>query len=200
MFYRLAYWVGFTPWERASETHGQLIGALLDREQSERQPPYGSALDLGCGTGRWSVDLARRGWNVVGVDAVPKALRGARVRAQNAGVDVRFLRGDVTSLGTLGVGTGIDFFLDVGCFHGLSDSEREAMGRGVTSVASTDATFLVLVWKPGRRGPLPRGASRSDLEGAFSGWKVIAEDPMPAAALPKALQNADPRCYRLRRG
>jgi len=200
MFYKLAYWLGFTPWERASETHGHLIAQMLDREEKERRAPYGTALDVGCGSGMWSVELARRGWNVVGVDNVPKALGRARGRAESAGVDVRFVRGDVTALGELGIGSGFDFLLDLGCFHGLNDRQRAAMGREVTALAAPGATFLVLAWAPGRRGPLPRGASRQDLEAAFAGWKVIADDPVAAEALPRALQNADPRCYRLRRG
>lgn len=200
MFYRLAYWLGFTPWERASVTHGHLLAALLDREQAERKVPYGSALDLGCGSGIWSVELARRGWSVVGVDKVPRALERARDRAQAAGVDVRFVRGSVTALGELGIGSGFQFLLDVGCFHGLNDAQRAAMGREVTALAASGATLLELVWAPARRGPLPRGASRQDLETAFAGWKVIAEDPIAGEALPKALQNADPRCYRLRLG
>jgi SAM-dependent methyltransferase len=200
MFYKVAYWLGFTPWERASETHGHRIAKLLNREDEERRAPYGSALDLGCGSGIWSVDLAQRGWTVVGVDNVPKALRRARARAESAGVDVRFVRGDVTALGKLGLGSDFELLLDLGCFHGLNDAQREAMGREVTALAAPGATLLELVFTPGRRGPLPRGASRQDLEAAFAGWKVIAEDPIAAEALPKALQNADPRCYRLRRG
>jgi SAM-dependent methyltransferase len=62
-----------------------------------RRPPYGSALDLGCGSRRWSIELARRGWQVVGVDVVAKAVRRARRRAQDEGVDVTFVEGDVTA-------------------------------------------------------------------------------------------------------
>lgn len=199
-FYQLAYWLGFTPWEHASETHGQEIATFLDREDAEREPPYGSALDLGCGSGMWSVDLARRGWDVVGVDAVPKALRRARERASSAGVDVRFLLGDVTDLQKSGVGSGFRFFLDVGCFHGLNEAERAAVGRGVSSVAAPEATMLLLAWKPGRRGPLPRGVSRDEIQSAFAGWSVVAENPVSREALPGPLRNADPRIYRLRRG
>lgn len=48
--------------------------AWLDREQEGREPPYGKALDIGCGTGRDSVELARRGWEVTGIDMIPKAV------------------------------------------------------------------------------------------------------------------------------
>ena len=77
LFYTAAYWLGFTPWEHAS-THPPArrhITALFEREESGRQPPYGRALDLGCGRGYWSVTLAQRGWNVTGVDLAGNAVR-----------------------------------------------------------------------------------------------------------------------------
>lgn len=62
------------------------IDALIEREERERQQPYGTALDLGCGSGIWSVSLAKRGWDVTGIDVVPKAITRADRRAQEAGV------------------------------------------------------------------------------------------------------------------
>ncbi|MDP2480717.1 MAG: methyltransferase domain-containing protein [Candidatus Palauibacterales bacterium] len=199
LFYRLAYALGVTPWEKATDTHGHLIAPLLYREEAGCELPYGPALDLGCGAGYWAVELARRGWEVTGIDSVPKALRRARARTRAAGVEVRFVQGDVTRLEDAGVGSGFRFLYDLGCFHGLTDEERVAMGRGVSAVAAPDATLLELVWRPGRRGPLPRGASPEDLEAAFVGWKVMGDDPLDATALPGPLRDADPRCYRLRR-
>jgi ubiquinone/menaquinone biosynthesis C-methylase UbiE len=74
------------------------IADLFAREEEGREPPYGPALDLGCGSGIWAVQLARRGWQVTGVDFVPKALRRARSRAEEAGVELRLLEGDVKTL------------------------------------------------------------------------------------------------------
>jgi SAM-dependent methyltransferase len=42
-------------------------------------------LDLGCGTGTYSVALAERGFNVVGLDFAPGMLRRARAKARAAG-------------------------------------------------------------------------------------------------------------------
>jgi SAM-dependent methyltransferase len=200
LFYRIAYWIGFTPWERMSSLpiHDQII-ALLDREESERKKPFGKALDLGCGSGFGAVKLATRGWEVTGIDIVAKPLRTARKRAREAGADVRFVHGDITALRSAGVGSGFQFILDLGAVHGHNDVERRAAGREITAVAAPGATLLMAAWKPARRGPFPRGASRQDIEAAFPGWTVIAEEAANVTGAPGPVKKADPRFYRLRR-
>jgi SAM-dependent methyltransferase len=54
-----------------------------------------SALDLGCGSGRLTLELARRGAATTGVDTSAKALAAARDRARAAGVDVTFAHADM---------------------------------------------------------------------------------------------------------
>lgn len=186
LFYQVAYRVGFTPWERAA-THrpaAAKIAALLKREESGLQPPYGPALDLGCGTGIWSVELARRGWQVTGIDLVSKALRSARERAREAGLEVRFLQGNITALRAAGVGSEFRLVWDFGTVHGLTPAQREAVGREVSAAAAPDATLLMLAWAPGRRRPLPRGASREEIVAAFPGWEIIDEEAFDASGLP----------------
>ena len=146
-----------------------------------------------------SVELARRGWEVTGVDLIPAALREAEARAQKADVHVRFIEADATALRRSGVGVGYVFALDIGLFHGLTSTERNAMGREVTAVTAPGATLLMLAFAPGRRGPLPAGASRSDVEQAFPEWSLVAEDTAPGDVLPRPLRNARPMFYRLRR-
>ncbi len=110
------------------------------------------------------------------------------------------MRGDVTALGDAGLGSGYRLLLDTGTFHGLSDEQREAMGRGLSAVAAEDATLLLDCFAPRRRGPLPRGASRADVERAFPGWEIT--DVEVADSEPDALARLfrfDERFYRLRR-
>ncbi len=200
--YKAFYQFGITPWE-GDPIHGpaaEQISTLLDREETSRTAPYGSALDLGCGTGIWSVRLAQRGWQVTGIDVVPKAIRGAQARAQAAGVNVRFVEGDVTALQAARVGSDFAFVLDFECFNHLNEVQRRAVGREVTAVAAPGATILLLVWGPGRRWPLAPGASRSHIDAAFPGWTVIGEDVYAArSTLPVWLKNVDLRFYRLAR-
>lgn len=197
-WYRLLYAVGITPWEQDTETLAPQLGTLLTIEEARRAAPYGRALDMGCGTGRWSVELARRGWHVVGVDVIPKAVSAARRRAEAAGVDVTFVEGDVTDLRGAVVGSGFSFVLDVECFNHLTDSQREAVGREINAVTSADASLLVLAWTRARRGPLPPGATPGDLMAALPGWQITDEQAYDGA-LPLPLKNVAPRWYRLRR-
>lgn len=176
MNWRLAYTIGFHPWEDTDLPFARKISELFDREEKGRQPSYGLALDLGTGSGIWGIELAKRGWEVTGIDIVDKALRRARERAQKAGVNVRFVRGDVTALRAAGVGSGFRLVLDTGTFHDLNGAQRDAIGREVSAVAAPDATVLLLVW-PQRRRPLIRGANRSEIEAAFPGWRVTDVEP-----------------------
>ena len=56
-----------------------------------------SVLDMGCGTGRHSIELARFGCKVTGVDLSEGMLRQARSGALQAGVLLRFIEADATS-------------------------------------------------------------------------------------------------------
>jgi hypothetical protein len=202
MNYRLAYTIGFHPWEDLAE-HPPFADRLLQlvgREEDASGPPYGPALDLGTGSAVWGVKLAQRGWKVTGIDVVEKALRHACERVDEAGAEMRLVRGDVTALREAGVGKGFRLLLDTGTFHGLSDAQRETMGREVSAVAAADATVILDCFAPRRRGPLPRGASRTDIEQAFPGWaitdvEVADTEPDPIARLFRF----DERFYRLRR-
>ncbi len=200
--YRLFYRLGFHPWEDLAEhpPFAEKLAELFEREESGREPPYGAALDLGCGSAVWGLKLAARGWQVTGVDLVEKALERGRERARDMGDDLRLVQGDVTNLRATDVGSDFRLILDTGTFHGLTADQRAAMGREVSAVAADDATVLLDAFAPRRRGPLPRGASRIDIEAAFPDWEItdveVADtDPDPIAKLFKF----DERFHRLRR-
>jgi len=57
-------------------------------------PPGGSILDVGCGTGRHSIELARRGYSVTGLDLSREMLARAAASADAAGVSVEWVHAD----------------------------------------------------------------------------------------------------------
>jgi SAM-dependent methyltransferase len=202
MNYKLAYRFGFHPWEDAASDPPfvEKISEILDREEQCHEPPFGQALDIGTGSGIWGIELARRGWQVTGVDMVEKALDRARDQVEDAGVEMKLVHGDVTALRDSGIGSGFRLLLDTGTFHGLTGDQRQAMGREVTAVAAPDATLLLLVW-PRRRRPLIRGANRNEVEEAFPGWNITDVEPSHFS-LPKPMEillRPDEHWYRLRR-
>lgn len=56
-------------------------------------------LDLACGFGRHSLELARRGFAVTGVDITPDYIQYAREQAKSEGLDARFLCADIREVG-----------------------------------------------------------------------------------------------------
>src|SRR6266705_6723700 len=160
--YAVMYRLGFAPWERrpVAPTWQRVTegpGAL----------PPGRALDVGCGTGRDAVYLAKRGWQVTAVDIVDTAIARARQRAAHEGVEVQWVAGDVTALGGLGLGPGYTLLYDFGCIQGLPDSARKGAVAAMTGLAGPDAMLLLVAFAPGRRALLPRGMGEEEVTGLF---------------------------------
>jgi SAM-dependent methyltransferase len=74
----------------------------LDEEFILRHCPRpGRLIDLGCGTGRLLLHLARRGYWALGVDLSPEMLAVARAKALAEGLPVHLLRANLTELDSL---------------------------------------------------------------------------------------------------
>ena len=79
-------------------------GRFADRAEKEAvmsllEPRPGmKVLDVGCGTGNYSLELAGMGLAVTGLDASPEMLKVARAKAEERGLDVEFVLGDALHL------------------------------------------------------------------------------------------------------
>lgn len=62
-------------------------------------PPGSSVLDIGCGTGRTTIPLARMGYRVTGIDVAPKMLERAHLSASREHLDLDFRVMDARQLG-----------------------------------------------------------------------------------------------------
>jgi len=194
--YARLYRFGFTPWERYATAAAASIAARLDREEAERSRPRGRALDLGCGRGLYTPELARRGWEAVGIDYVPAAIEAAKAKSRGA-ARLSYVVGDVTRLPPAQLGT-FDFFLDIGCFQGLDTGQRLSEGSGVSALANPGATLLLLSFGPSRWRWLVEGASQEEVQTAFAGWEMLASKPAGTAGLGWPMNQTAPRWYRLR--
>ncbi len=132
LFYNFMYLTN-PPWDTGI-TPPELVSFV------ESYPP-GKALDLGCGTGTNAIYMAQKGWEVSGVDFVGRAIRTARRKARQAGVQVKFYLDDVTRL--KGITGPFNLILDIGCFHNLQGREKITYIQNLERLLDTGGTFLI---------------------------------------------------------
>jgi SAM-dependent methyltransferase len=75
-----------------NEAEVDFVVQALELEPGER------VLDVACGVGRHSIELARRGLRVTGLDLSAPSIERARAAAEDAGVHVEFVHGDMREL------------------------------------------------------------------------------------------------------
>lgn len=68
------------------------IEAEINRDKSIK------IIDIGCGTGRHTIELTKRGYNVTGVDLSENQIKRARQKGQKAGVTIDFQTQDARNL------------------------------------------------------------------------------------------------------
>ncbi len=88
-------------------------------------PENAPAIDSACGEGRDAIYLARRGFNVLGIDSSRLAIETARGRALAEGLDVDFTVGDMTSLSTIGA-MEFDLVINIDALHLVVDPSSRA--------------------------------------------------------------------------
>jgi ubiquinone/menaquinone biosynthesis C-methylase UbiE len=93
-----------SPWQRFHDLEAPIYDELCYTQNTDQElefmidllnlAPGASILDLGCGTGRHAVGLARKGFSVTGIDLSSGMLAQARAKAGAANVEIDLIQAD----------------------------------------------------------------------------------------------------------
>ncbi len=126
------------PWEIKEAP--QELKAYIETSKSSG----GTALDAGCGTGNFSVYLAKNGYSVTGVDYSEKALTIARKNNEELKLPITYIHTDLTELEKAVAGTTYDLILDYKVSHHLSSERlKEYIAQCVSILKSKGRILLV---------------------------------------------------------
>jgi SAM-dependent methyltransferase len=97
-FFRFMYDRESAVWQRRHDEpeHRERVERIAGELATVVAPP-GPVADLGCGPGAYALALARRGYDVVGVDGSPRMVQVARTRAARDKIDATFDVRDVSA-------------------------------------------------------------------------------------------------------
>lgn len=164
ILFRCVYWFK-APWDV-----GGPQPIVQELEQSGRIT--GRVLDVGCGTGDTAIFLAQKGYEVMGIDVVPKAIDLATARAKRAGSEIPFRVFDALKLDQLH--ERFDTVIDAGLFHNLSDNSRIRYSASLGSAMEPGGVFHMLCFSDSQPGFIgPRRISREEICQTFlQGWHI----------------------------
>jgi len=107
-------------------------------------PSGWQALDLGTGTGHDAVYLIQQGFDVIGIDISPTAVRLARENASHHGLFAFFQWGDIRDIPV--EDHWVDFVNDRGCFHLLEAMDQPKAVEEIARVLKPRGLFLLRVF------------------------------------------------------
>lgn len=150
--------VGFQRWSAIYGGHAALShvrrnirdghAAMLAQAESwlreHHWSPIPHVLDAGCGTGLFSVALAKCGFFVTGIDLAPQMIEAAALHASDAGLhtQTRFHAGDLESLAA------DERFDAVACFDVLIHYPAPAFAQMLTALARRTRGPLLFTYAP----------------------------------------------------
>lgn len=161
-FYQNAKTPKDVPWHR-DEPDEFLVEVIKKRGKP------GNALDLGCGTGSYSVYLAKHGYAVTGLDLFPRALEMGEQQARSGNVQVKWVQSDLFDWQP---GRKFDFILDSGCLHSLVGGNLGRYKERILSWLAPGGDYVLGHW--GKKHAFdwlpigPRRRSRQRIEKLFA--------------------------------
>ncbi len=134
----------------------------------------GHVLDAGSGTGDNAIFLAKRGFQVIGIDIVQRAVEIAKERAAGQKADAEFRVGDALQLRSYFHRGEFDSVVDSGLFHSLMDEERPTYVEEIDWVLRDGGSYFMLCFSDKEKESSgPRKISKLEIEKTFSRLFVI---------------------------
>jgi cyclopropane fatty-acyl-phospholipid synthase-like methyltransferase len=97
-------------------------------------------LDIGCGEGIYSIYLASKGFEVLGIDFSENAIKIAKQNAEKAGVDIRFEVMDLKDL--MELNEKFDFVLEWAILHSIEFDRRLKHIENVKDILNPKGKYL----------------------------------------------------------
>ncbi len=113
---------------------------LVELVESGKVAPC-RAVDLGCGTGNYAIWLAKKGFQITGIDFSERAVDLARKQAEQEAVECIFRVGDLTDK-DLTLDTEYEFAYDWEVLHHVFPDDRYIYIRNVVRLLQKDARYL----------------------------------------------------------
>ena len=100
------------------------------------------AIDIGCGLGNYSRELAKVGFEMTGVDFSNVAIEKAEKLAIKDNLSIEFLVADFAQEFKLNLSE-FDFAFDYGLLHHVFPEDREIYARNVAKILNKNAFYLL---------------------------------------------------------
>jgi SAM-dependent methyltransferase len=127
-------------------------------------------LDAGCGSGEHAIDLAARGYAVLGIDFAPAAIAKAQEKAGARRSAAEFKVHDALNLRSLN--RTFNTVIDSGLLHCFSDENRKRYVSELAAVLNPGGRAILMVFSEKETRPGPRRVTQAELHAAFAdGWR-----------------------------
>lgn len=165
------YQSGDMPWEKGEPSPG-LIDFLAAHPQLKR----GTVLVPGCGTGHDVRAWSKAGFDAIGHDLAPSAIRLAEGKTREAGLNARFILGDFL---TDNPPQRFDWIFEHTLFCAIAPEQRDEYAQAVLRWLKPDGQYLAVNYLiPDEDGP-PFGTTREEQIVRFSSHFDLREDWIP---------------------
>ncbi|GAB6135440.1 class I SAM-dependent methyltransferase [Thermococcus prieurii] len=161
-------------YRRRAERVGKEIDFVEELFQKEAEREVTKILDIACGTGIPTLELARRGYEVTGLDLHEEMLAVARRKAEERRLNVEFIRGNALELDFEEEFDAVTMFFssimyfDDSAIQELFDSVKWALKEGGVFIADFPCWFY-----GGRDGPIVWDERKGEERLVITDWREV---------------------------